>query len=149
MLDSRHWGVTVSWEGDRMRNRGDSFIVTLRNFHLNWGEDRYTHSRDRIPGEGYIPIPSNKARDFNIYNSNHIPTGLGYNEFNATSTDGFFEDVLKSSGCSKAGDIYAKNLHGSGNLKALDDWFHHLDFIPGDQVEVRWISPTELTLEKL
>lgn len=128
---------------------GDSFVVTLGNTHVGWGTRRYTGSRDRIQGECYIPIPASNARSFHIYNSNYGSTGLGYNEFFATSVDGYFSGRLKASGCSKAGDIYAKNLHGSGDLKALAGWFNHVGMQTGDRVRVNWVSPTEITLEKL
>lgn len=132
-----------------MADKGDSFTVKLQNTHLKWGEHRNTDSRDIIVGEGYIPIPASQARRFNIYNSNHTKTGLGYNEFKATSIDGFFKGTLKSSGNSKAGDIYAKNLHGKGKLKALGNWFDHMNFIPGDKVKVTWVSSIDIILEKV
>ena len=37
-----------------MANRGDSYIITLKKSHLEWGTHRYTGTRDQIYGEGYI-----------------------------------------------------------------------------------------------
>lgn len=132
-----------------MPNKGDTFTVILKSVHLGWGTKRYTGSRDSIAGEGYIPIPSEFARNHDVYNSNYGQTGIGVNEFNAKSIDGYFTGVLKTSGGSRAGDIHAKNLHGSGDLKALGRWFYQVNMQPGDQVRVEWISSTSLTLEKV
>lgn len=132
-----------------MANRGDSYIVTLSQTHLQWGSYRHTSSRGIIYGEGYLPIPSYNAHQFNIYNSNNTNTGLGLNEFNCASSDGLFNGILKSSGCSKKGDIYAKNLHGYGDLKALGHWFEQINAQPGDHIEVRWTSPYDIIISKL
>ena len=117
-----------------MAKAGDSFRIVLGETHLGWGDYRNTNSRHIIYGEGYIPIPAVYAKQYTLYNSNFTTTGLGYNEFNASSSDGFFNGLLKSSGCSNAGDIYAKNLHGSGNLKALGSWFSQINAVPGDLI---------------
>ena len=37
-----------------MANAGDSYVVTLTRAPLEWGTHRYTGSRNRIYGEGYI-----------------------------------------------------------------------------------------------
>lgn len=125
---------------------GDSYTIILNQAHLEWGTHRYTGSRGLVYGEGYIPIHSDIAHSFNLYNSNFQNTGLGYNEFNCISADGFFEGVLKSSGCSHKGDIYAKNLHGSGNLRALGNWFAYCNAQVGDHVEITWTSPTDIVI---
>lgn len=132
-----------------MANPGDSYILTLKQTHLEWGSLRYTSSRNIIYGEGYLPIPAHIARRFNIYNSNNTCTGLGFNEFNCISQDGLFNGILKSGGCSHKGDIYAKNLHGSGNLRALGHWFAQIHAQVGDQIEVRWTSPQDIIIRKL
>ena len=128
---------------------GNSYIVTLKRTHLDWGRHRYTNSRGSVYGEGYIPIPSHIARSFRLYNSNASYTGLGHNEFNCESSDGLFKGILKSSGCSQSGDIYAKNLHGSGNLKALGSWFANVNAQVDDRVEVKWISPVDIMITLL
>lgn len=132
-----------------MPSAGDSYTVTLSNTHLEWGIHRYTNSRDAIYGEGYIPIPSSFAEEKGVYNSNFKSIGLGFNEYRAKSSDGFFNGILKSTGNNKKGSIYAKNLHGSGDLKALGGWFEHVNMQPGDEVEVTWITEQELILKKL
>lgn len=126
---------------------GDTFTVELKSSHLGWGEFRYTCSRPPIPGEGYIPIHKEFARRFNIYNSNHTTTGMGFNLFNCRSIDGLFSGVLKAAGCSTAGDIYAKQFEGNGDLKALGRWYSAISAQPGDYVRVTWISPTDIEIE--
>ena len=125
---------------------GNSYTIVLKRPHLQWGVVRYTGSRVTVYGEGYIPIPANISRRFNLYNSNSSSTGLGYNIFNCTSADGFFSGQLKSGGCSASGSIYAKQFHGYGNLRALGSWFAHLGAVAGDQVEVRWTSATDIVI---
>ena len=132
-----------------MPRAGDYFIVELKRSHIDWGNHRYTDTRDPIDGEGYIPIPVNYARRFGIYNSNHSNTGLGYNLFNCISSDGYFEGVLKAAGSKEAGDIYAKQFEGSGDLKALGRWFSEYGARVGDQVKVQWVSPTDIIIELL
>ena len=129
-----------------MAQKGNSYTIQLKQTHLNWGVLRYTSSRGIVYGEGYIPIPAVYARQYNLYNSNYRTTGLGYNQFNASSSDDLFNGRLKTSGCKEAGDIYAKNLHGSGNLKALGSWFSQINAAAGDFIEVRWTSPTDIML---
>lgn len=125
---------------------GNSYTITLKQTHLEWGSHRYTNSRQTIYGEGYIPIPAHVSRNFNIYNGNAPTIGLGFNIFNCTSSDGFFHGLLKSGGCSAKGNIYAKQFHGDGDLRALGDWFHHCNAQIDDTVEVRWISPTNIVI---
>ncbi|MGL5677153.1 MAG: hypothetical protein ACRDDX_12105 [Cellulosilyticaceae bacterium] len=129
-----------------MATAGDWYRIELKAPHLEWGELRYTRSRDIIYGEGYIPIPADVARDFELYNSNSSCTGLGYNIFNCTSEDGFLEGQLKSGGSSRRRNVYAKQFHGYGNLKALGDWFAHCGAREGDCVEVEWISATDIVI---
>lgn len=125
---------------------GNSYTIVLRRAHLEWGELRYTGSRDIIYGEGYIPIPAHISRAFDVYNSNSSSVGLGYNIFNCTSADGFFRGQLKAGGCSSGGNIYAKQFHGYGDLKALGTWFAHCGAVEGDCVEVKWTSPTDIVI---
>ena len=53
-----------------MANTGNTYTITLKEAHLKWGIHRYTFTRDRIYGEGYLLIPIEYARLYNIYNSN-------------------------------------------------------------------------------
>lgn len=53
-----------------MAKVGDRFIVELKETHLGWGTHRYTNSCDIIPGESYIPIPSQYVKLYQLYNGN-------------------------------------------------------------------------------
>lgn len=122
----------------------DSFITTLKQAHLEWGSHRHTNSRGIIYGEGYLQIPISEARRINIYNSNQAG---GNTTYICNSTDGYLNNVrVKASGCIRAGDVYAKQFHGRGNLTLFGDWFNHVNAVMGDRVEIRWTSPTEFTI---
>lgn len=130
-----------------MPQAGDSFITTIGEVNLDWGERRYTDSREKTPDERYLSIPKSEALRLNIVNSN-AGTGLGVNYFNGRSSDGVFEGLLLAGGCKEAGDIYAKNLagKGEGGLCALEPWLTSCNAQPGDQVEVKWISSEDIEL---
>ena len=49
-----------------MPNTGDSFITTLLQAHLEWGEHRHNNSRGIVIGEGYLQIPAEFAYQFDI-----------------------------------------------------------------------------------
>lgn len=126
-----------------------TYNVILKETHLSWGDHRYTDSREIVYGEGYLPIPASFAKNNNIFNKNNVNTGIGFNEFYFSTSDKFITNgILKSSGCAKAGDIYAKNLHVSGNLKGLGEWFSHISAQPGDEIIVNFISQTQVLLKK-
>lgn len=129
-----------------MPKAGDSFVVRLKDTHVDWGEYRYTNTRDIIYGEGYIPIPRSKAKKFQIYNTNgsgSLPL------YDCSSIDGFYQGVLLAQGSSKKGDIYAKQFAEYKNLKGLGHWFSDVGAGPGDRVEVVFTSPASLTIELL
>lgn len=127
--------------------RGNYYIATLKKTHLGWGTHRNTFSRPRIGDEGYIPIPANCAVRFNITNVNNRSQS---NVYLFSTSDGFYQNkYLKSSGSGKKGSIYAKNLHGNGDLKLLGKWFDHLGAVIGDQIKVEFVSPTEILLTKI
>jgi hypothetical protein len=129
-----------------MPDTGNSFITTLKQAHLEWGNHRHKLSRGIVYGEGYLQIPAYIARNLNITNSN----SPNNNVYTCNSSDGFLSDVeLKSTGCSHAGSIYAKQFHGLGNLKLLGDWFNHIGAQIGDQIQIDFISPTEILLTKI
>ncbi|MHA7841955.1 MAG: hypothetical protein ACX93I_01460 [Winogradskyella sp.] len=130
-----------------MPNANDTFITTLRRAHLEWGSYRHTNSRGIRLGEGYLQIPISEARRLQIYNRNQVG---GNTSYTCDSADGFLNHVvLKSSGCIRRGDIHAKQFHGRGNLQLLGDWFNHVDAQIGDEVEIRWTSPTHMVIRKL
>lgn len=131
-----------------MPRQGDSYTITLRTAHLEWGEHRYTGTRGRVYGEGYIPIPRQCARNYEVYNSNQCEGRdvLGVNIYNCSSEDGFFCGQLKAQGSSQAGDVYAKQFSGNDDLKAIGTWFANCNAQEGDRVEVRWNSPTDIVI---
>jgi hypothetical protein len=83
-----------------MAQQGDRYVVELKEPHLQWGEYRYTDTRETVKDEGYIPIPLNDARRLELVNSN--ATGgkdiLGKNLFRYTTCDGYCKGFLKAQG---------------------------------------------------
>ena len=130
---------------------GNTYRVTIKEAHLRWGTLRYTNSRGLVYGEGYIKIPRQYAKNFNIYNHNYSNADiLGINIFNCSSRDGFFNNVkIKAAGSSTAGDIYAKQFQGNGSLQVIGDWYRHVNAQVGDIVQVTWTSNTDLIIEKI
>lgn len=126
---------------------GNTYITTLKRAHLEWGSYRHTSSRGIVYGEGYLQIPANVSRRFGIYNSNHSGTACYYN---CNSVEGYLRNVtFIAAGSSRAGDIHAKQFHGSGNLQLIGDWFNHVHAVIGDRVRITWTSPTDIEIEKL
>lgn len=132
-----------------MAQAGNSYIITLKKAHLEWGTHRYTNSRGKVYGEGYIPIPIHVAKSYNLYNAN----GTNYNDiygqnlFKCTSADGLFTSDLKSQGSRRSGDIYAKQFSGDGNLQALGYWFSQMGAQVGNRVKVTWRSFDSIEIE--
>lgn len=118
-----------------MPRAGDSYTVEVKQSHLDWGRHRYTNTRDRIAGEAYVKIPRAYAESFDIH------TGSIYN---ATFTDGFPGFQAKAAGNSEAGDIYAKQFQGDGDLKAFGRWYQHCGAEVGDEVLVEFTSSTDV-----
>lgn len=131
-----------------MPKTGDSYEAILSETHISWGEVRRTDTRRPIAGENFIPIPISEARRIGIFDKKS-GEGIGNNEFNATSADGFYQGVVKVSGYSPSDPIYAKNIAESGNLKGFSDWFEKAEFYPGTRVKVEWVSDTEILFTKL
>lgn len=131
-----------------MPKQGDQFIVELKKTNIDWGTYRNINSRPQITRECYIPIPSKAAHQYGIFNSKHTQGKdvLGQNIFNARSTDGYFVGIVKSSGNSRGGDLYAKNLSGHRNLRAFNDWFNQMNVTVGTRIKVEWTSPDDIIL---
>ena len=131
-----------------MPRAGDSYIITLRENHLAWGTYRYTATRTPRRGEAYLPIPIVYARRFNVYNSNYTAGRdiLGENIFHCTSYDGFLDADMKAQGAIREGEIHAKQFSVNDDLTAIGAWYRHVGAQPGDQVEVRWTSPVNMTI---
>ena len=128
-----------------MPKSGDQYTITLKETHLDWGNHRYTATRDIIYDEGYIPIPKDKAVAFEIYNVNESRAN---NIYTFSTADKFFTDEqLKASGCSEAGDRYAKQFHGNENLKLLGSWFTNCSAKVGDTITVTFTGPNSLILK--
>ena len=133
-----------------MPQQGDAYTISLINSHLNWGTYRNTHTRNRIYGESYIPIPRKIATSFGIYNSNYNPDlELGVTLFRCVSSDGKFNGFLKASGSLAAGDVYAKQFQGLGDLKALGSWFSAVNAQVGDKIKIEWTSSTDIVISLL
>lgn len=130
-----------------MAKAGDSYVVEIKQAHLEWGSYRHTNSRGVVYGEGYIHIPASVARNFEIYNSNYTKEGLGYNLYNCKCKDGLLKSILKSAGSRKKGDVYAKQFQGNGNLQVVGDWHVAYGAEVGDEVKVTWTSPTDIVIE--
>ena len=128
-----------------MSQAGNSYIIGLKQAHLQWGTYRHTNSRGNVYGEGYLPIPRPIATNFDVYNSNQTGAAIIYN---CNSADGFLQNAtIKASGSSQAGDPYAKQFQGNGNLKLIGQWFSHVNAQIGDRVRISWISPTDIEIE--
>lgn len=131
-----------------MAKKGDSFTVSIGPSHLNWGTYRNPTNRDPIPGEAYIAIPKEYARKYKLYNSNYTQTGLGYNEFYVSTSDGYItNEILLAQGNTAAGDPYAKNFAIKGNLKRLGSWFSYCKATTSNKIRITFTSSTSLILE--
>ncbi|WP_348824774.1 hypothetical protein [Flavobacterium aestuarii] len=129
-----------------MPNPGDFFVTILKQAHLQWGEYRHTNSRGIQIGEAYLQIPSKIAYDFEITNNNSDARSA---EYGFSTSDGFITNGKLLASGNQYKPEYAKQFEGSGNLKLLGDWFSDIDAQIDDQIEIRFISPTEILLTKL
>lgn len=127
-----------------MPQAGDTFTVTIKPSHLGWGTHRYTNTREPIYGEGYIKIPRYYAKKFGIFNDNHPVANPRYR---CKAVNGCFSGVLLAQGCSKAGDIYAKQFAEIGNLKGVGNWYRSVGAEVGRQVRVTFTSEDSLQIE--
>ena len=127
-----------------MPKAGDRFIVEIKPSHLGWGTHRYTDTRDPIYGEGYIKIPREYAGAFEVFNDNHTVANPRYS---CVAINGSFSGILLAQGCSKAGDIYAKQFAQEGNLKGIGNWYRSVGAQVGGRVEVIFTSANSLTIE--
>lgn len=130
-----------------MPETDDSYVVTLKKAHIEWGTHRHTNTRELIYGEGYVQIPSKYATKFKIYMSNQKGANI---EYKCTSSDGTLTDtILKASGSQGEDNLYAKQFQGSGNLKTIGSWYSKIKAKVGDKIKVTFTSPTSIYLEKL
>jgi hypothetical protein len=133
-----------------MAHAGDTYDITLKRSHLEWGSYRYTNSRDIIYGEGYIPIPADIAYSFELYNKNGTNEKdiLGKNIFNCRSIDGYYNGKLRAQG-TQDNPIYAKQFSGDKDLKSIGSWFNFIQASEGDTIRITWTSPFDILIEKL
>ena len=130
-----------------MAKIGDNFITTLKDAHLKWGTHRYTNSRKTIYGEGYLQVSRKEAKKIDLYNSNKVNAN---NIYKVSTNDGYLKDVeFKAQGSMRRGDIYAKQLSASGDLKRLGDWYSHIGATKGDQIKIEWTSLTDILITKI
>ena len=129
-----------------MANAGDSLITILKQAHLEWGSHRHTSSRGIIYGEGYLKIPAEKAYEFDITNNN---SALRSAEYDFSTSDGFIINGKLLAAGNQHKTEFAKQLEGLGNLKLLGNWFNQINAQVGDQIEIRFISSTEILLTKI
>lgn len=130
-----------------MAKTGDSFEVTLKKTHVGWGTYRKTNSRSPRPNEGYLPIPSKIALSLNITNTHNKKQS---NIYKVNTSDGFLTDeYLKASGNRKKGDMFAKNMHGNGDLQLLGTWYSHAGIKAGDRIKIEFTAPFEILLTKI
>lgn len=122
---------------------GQSFVVEIKPSHIGWGTHRYTGTRDPIYGEGYIKIPLNYARAFNIFNDNHPMASPLYR---CHAINGIFSETLLAQGCNEAGDWHAKQFTEYGNLKGIGDWYRSVNAQIGGHVEVVFTSSNSITI---
>lgn len=69
--------------------------------------------------------------------------------FRFISADGLYRGVLRAQGCNRAGDIYAKQFSGDGDLKATGSWYASIGADVGDMLRVTWTSSTDIEIELL
>lgn len=130
-----------------MPNVGDSFVVKILQVHRGWGTPPGRVSPSRAPrtGEGYIKIPKCYAREFNIFNSNKTGANTSYRVSCVNGTQ--IKGKLLAQGCTKAGDVYAKQFSAKGNLRKIGDWYKSVNAQVGGKVKVTFTSPRDLAIE--
>ncbi|MFD1602035.1 hypothetical protein ACFSJW_24100 [Flavobacterium artemisiae] len=129
-----------------MPNAGDKFVTTLKRAHLEWGNFRHTRTRKITYGEGYLQIPSIFAYNYNITNNKTIVRSP---EYDFSTSDNFITNGKLLAAGNQYLPEYAKQFQGSGSLKLLGSWFSHINAQIGDQIEIRFITATELLLTPL
>ncbi|WP_456312776.1 hypothetical protein [Pseudomonas shirazensis] len=129
-----------------MPQPGDSFITTLKQAHLEWGEFRHTNSRQITIGEGYLQIPADEAYRHEITNNKST---LRSAEYDFSTFDDFIVDGKLLAAGNQSRPEFAKQFQGSGHLKLLGDWYNHINAQIDDKIEIKFISATEILLTKI
>jgi hypothetical protein len=128
-----------------MPNTGDNFITVLQQAHLEWGSHRHTSSRGIVYGEGYLQIPADFAYDFEITNNK---SSVRSAEYDFSTSDGFIVNSKLLASGNQNRKEFAKQFHGSGDLKLLGDWFNYINAEIDTEIEIMFISPSEILLTK-
>jgi len=122
---------------------GDNYIVEVLRPHTEWGTFRNETNREFIEGESYVKIPAEYARRYNIVRGNcylaHFENGYPSIEIKAAGN-----------GPCENGVQYAKQFEGigSGACKAFTPWYKSCNIQPGDYVEVKFLSSTDIIFSK-
>lgn len=111
-----------------------SYYVRLLESHIKFGNNDPKRAKKRKE-EAYLPIPAPYAYAYDIR----------HEEFQCRFINTGEEVILKAAGTQSKRE-YAKNLHGSGNLKILYDWYQKWDAEPGDYVVVKVFTGNYLEL---
>lgn len=111
-----------------------SYYVRLLESHIKFGNNDPERAKKRKE-EAYLPIPAQYAYAYNIKHDKFLCKFVNTDE----------EVILKATGTQSKRE-YAKNLHGSGNLKILYDWYQKWDAEPGDYVVVKVFTNNYLEL---
>lgn len=118
-------------------NTGQSYTITLKDVHINWGTHRNTATREPIEKEAYIPIPADIAYKYNI---------LKGDKYNCVSSDDLLETILLASG-NQSDPKFAKQLESYRDLKILGKWLHNICHAKaGDKIKVLWTSPKDMEI---
>lgn len=128
-----------------MPNSGDTYVVEIKQAHLEWGTHRHTSTRNAIYGEGYIQIPAPEARNFGISNSRDPHNSAVYS---CSSTDGYLNnEALLASGTNSGGENLAKQFQGHGNLQLIGNWYQHVNAQEGDFVRIFFTGSNSMLIE--
>lgn len=111
-----------------------SYYVRLLESHIKFGNNDPERAKKR-KDEAYLPIPAQYAYAYNIK----------HDEFQCRFENTGENVILKATGTQSKRE-YAKNLHGSGNLRILYDWYKKWDAEPGDYVIVKVFTNNYLEL---
>lgn len=111
-----------------------SYYVRLLESHIKFGNNDPKRAKKRKE-EAYLPIPAQYAYTYNIR----------HEEFQCKFVNTEEYVILKATGTQSKRE-YAKNLHGSGNLKILYDWYKKWNAEQGDYVIVKVFTDNYLEL---
>ena len=129
-----------------MPKKGDQFITQLQRAHLQWGSHRHTNTRGIVYGEGYLQISSKNAYRLKITNNSN---NSQRSEYDFSTSDNFIINGKLLASGSQYKREFAKQFQGLGDLKLIGSWFNHINAKSGDQIQVDFITPTEILLTKL